>query len=81
MKKWDIVKSTVAYENEYFRIEEEAFLLSSGKTGKYYMLKKPDFVAVVPVEDDCIHMIEMRRYTLRKKIWELGKKRESSPKR
>ncbi|MFA7170890.1 MAG: NUDIX hydrolase [Candidatus Paceibacterota bacterium] len=71
MKKWDIVKSSVVHKNKYFSLVEEIFCLDSGETGKYFMIKKPDFVSVVAIEDDSVYFIEMYRYTLRRKIWEI----------
>lgn len=70
MKKWEVVKSSVVHQNEYFRIEAEDFLLSDGRKGKYYLMKVPDFVSVLAVEGEFVFFIEMERYTLRRKILE-----------
>jgi len=71
MKKWEVVKSSVVHKNKYFSIVAEKFYLSSGRFGKYYLLKSPDFVSVVAIEDDYIYFVEMDRYTLRRRILEL----------
>lgn len=71
MKKWDIVKSKVVHKNRYFYVVVEEFRLSSGGLGKYYIVKSPDFVAVVPVKDGYIYFEKMDRYVLRKRLIEL----------
>ena len=71
MKKWNVLKSSVVHKNPYFNVVEEEFLLSGGKTGKYYLIKVPDFVAVAAIEEDCIYLVEMERYTLGKRMLEI----------
>jgi 8-oxo-dGTP pyrophosphatase MutT (NUDIX family) len=70
MKKWEIVKSSVVHKNKYFSVVVEKFRLSSGGFGKYYLLKSPDFVAVIAVQNEFTYFVEMDRYALRKRILE-----------
>lgn len=71
MKKWEIIKSSVVHKNKYFSIVMEKFYLGDGSFGKYYLLKQPDFVAVIAVEDEYVYFVEMDRYTLRKRMLEI----------
>jgi ADP-ribose pyrophosphatase len=71
MKKWKVVKSSVVHKNKYFSIISEKFCLNSGGFGKYYLMKMPNFVAVIAMEDDLVYFIEMERYTLKRRILEI----------
>jgi ADP-ribose pyrophosphatase len=71
MKKWDILNSKIVHKNEYFSVVAEDFRLSSGGIGKYYIVRSPDFVAIIPVEDGHIYFEKMDRYVLRKRLIEI----------
>ena len=43
-----------------------------GSTGIYRVVEKPDFVVIVPVEDDGqVHLVEQYRYPVKGRYWEL----------
>jgi len=71
MKKWDIVKNTEVYKNEFFSVEEEDFRLSDGGIGKYYLVKSRDFVVIIAIEGEYIFLEEVDRYALRQRIIEI----------
>lgn len=71
MKKWEIVKSKVAYKNKYFCVEEEEFRLKNGATSKYYLIRSLDFVVIIAVEGEYIYMEKVDRYSLRRRIIEI----------
>lgn len=64
MKKWQVVKKHMVYENPFFSVTEDELLLSDGSKQTYYIMHRRDFVSVVACENDFIYLIEMNRYTL-----------------
>ena len=42
----------VVYENRWMRVREDAIRRRDGSEGIYGVVEKPDFVVIVPVEDD-----------------------------
>jgi ADP-ribose pyrophosphatase len=54
------------------RIREDAIRRHDGSTGVYGVVEKPDFVVIVPVEDDgSLHLVQQFRYPVQDRYWEL----------
>lgn len=64
--------SCLVYENRWMRVREDAIRRRNGSEGIYGVVEKPDFVVVVPVEDDGrVHLVEQYRYPVRGRYWEV----------
>jgi ADP-ribose pyrophosphatase len=62
----------VVYENRWMRVREDAIRRRDGSSGIYGVVEKPDFVVIVPVEDDGrLHLVEQFRYPVKGRYWEL----------
>ena len=60
------------YENRWMRVREDTIRRRDGSTGIYGVVEKPDFVVIVPVEDDGrVHLVEQYRYPVKGRYWEL----------
>ena len=60
------------YENRWLRVREDTIRRRDGSTGIYGVVEKPDFVVIVPVEDDGrVHLVEQYRYPVKGRYWEL----------
>jgi ADP-ribose pyrophosphatase len=63
--------SRVVYENRWMRVREDAIRRRDGSDGIYGVVEKPDFVVIVPVEDDGrIHLVQQYRYPVQARYWE-----------
>jgi ADP-ribose pyrophosphatase len=61
----------VVYENRWMRVREDAIRRRDGSEGIYGVVEKPDFVVIVPVEEDGrIHLVQQYRYPVRGRYWE-----------
>jgi hypothetical protein len=59
-------------ENRWMPVREDTIRRRDGSTGIYGVAEKPDFVVIVPVEDDCrVHLLEQYRYPVKGRYWEL----------
>ncbi|WGF90480.1 NUDIX domain-containing protein [Marinivivus vitaminiproducens] len=63
--------STVIYENRWMKVREDAIRRPDGSEGIYGVVEKPDFVVIVPVEEDgSVHLVEQYRYPVGQRLWE-----------
>lgn len=61
----------VVYENRWMRVREDAIRRQDGSEGIYGVVEKPDFVLIVPVENDgSLHLVEQYRYPVGRRFWE-----------
>jgi 8-oxo-dGTP pyrophosphatase MutT (NUDIX family) len=61
----------IVYENRWMRVREDAIRRRDGSEGIYGVVEKPDFVVIVPVEEDgCIHLVQQFRYPVGARYWE-----------
>jgi ADP-ribose pyrophosphatase len=68
----ETIGTRVVYENRWMRIREDAIRRRDGSTGVYGVVEKPDFVVIVPVEDDgSLHLVQQFRYPVQDRYWEL----------
>jgi len=73
MKNWKTTKSKVVYKCKYFEVLEEDFLLSNArKSDKYYIIKRNDYVVVIPKSEDYLYLVEQCRYTTRSRLLEFA---------
>ncbi|MDN3563134.1 NUDIX domain-containing protein [Paeniroseomonas aquatica] len=67
----ETIGSRVAYENRWMRVREDVIRRRDGSEGIYGVVEKPDFVVVVPAEDDGrLHLVQQFRYPVRARHWE-----------
>lgn len=59
------------YENRWMRVREDSIRRSSGATGIYGVVEKPDFVVIAPVHDGVLYLVEQYRYPVEARYWEL----------
>jgi ADP-ribose pyrophosphatase len=68
----ETIGTRLVYENRWMRVREDAIRRRDGSTGIYGVVEKPDFVAIIPVEDDGrLHLVEQFRYPVRGRYWEI----------
>ncbi len=70
MKNWKIIKSKTAFECKYMKIIEEDFIMLSGKSDKYYILQRLDFVVVIAKNRDNFYLVKQSRYTTKTRLTE-----------
>ena len=62
----------VVYENRWMRVREDSIRRRDGSDGIYGVVEKPDFVVIVPVEQDrSLHLVQQFRYPVGDRYWEL----------
>jgi ADP-ribose diphosphatase len=68
----ETTSTRLVYENRWMRVREDTIRRRDGSTGIYGVVEKPDFVVIVPVEDDRrVHLVEQYRYPVKGRYWEL----------
>ncbi|MET8146388.1 NUDIX hydrolase [Sphaerisporangium sp. NPDC005288] len=63
------VSSKVVYSNRWMTVREDAIEHPDGSPGLYGYVVRPDFVLVVPQEDDGFHLVEEYRYPIGRRSW------------
>ncbi len=64
--------STIVYQNRWMIVREDRIRRQDGKESIYGVVQKPNFVVIVPVEDDLsVHLVEQYRYPVGTRLWEL----------
>lgn len=71
MSEIETLESEIVYENPWMRVREDKIQRASGATGIYGVVDKPDFVAIVPIHNGRIHLVEQYRYPVRGRYWEI----------
>jgi hypothetical protein len=62
----------VVYEHRWMRVREDSIRRRDGSDGIYGVVEKPDFVVIVPVEQDrSLHLVQQFRYPVGARYWEL----------
>jgi len=54
--------TSVVYENRWMRVREDTIRRRDGSDGLYGVVEKPDFVVIVPLNGDRLHLVEQFRY-------------------
>ncbi len=65
MKKWQTLSSKEEYKNPYFKVVKDKIKTSGGLSADYYVLKRRNFAAVVPVIDGKFVMVCQYRYAVK----------------
>ena len=61
----------IVYENRWMRVREDEIRRRDGSSGIYGVVEKPDFVVIVPLEDDGrLHLVQQFRYPVQGRYWE-----------
>lgn len=63
--------SKVVYHNKWMTVREDKVRRSSGSEGLFGVVDKPDFVAILPIQDEHIQIVEQYRYPVRNRYWEI----------
>ncbi|WP_045855609.1 NUDIX domain-containing protein [Teredinibacter purpureus] len=71
MKEIETLNSTVVYRNKWMTVREDCIQRSSGHQGIFGVVEKTDFVVIIPVDNDYIHIVEQYRYPVKARFWEL----------
>ena len=62
LKKWQILKSELVFQNRWCQVRQDAVKLSSGQViDDYFVNIRPEIVLVVPVTEDN-HLVFVRQY-------------------
>jgi 8-oxo-dGTP pyrophosphatase MutT (NUDIX family) len=64
------VRSRVVYENKWMKIREDQIRRRDGSLGIYGVVDKTDFVIIVPVQGDIVHLVQQYRYPIGRRQWE-----------
>lgn len=65
------LKSQVVYKNKWMAVREDTILRPDGNQGIYGVIDKPDFVVILPIQEDQIYLVEQYRYPVGARFWEL----------
>jgi 8-oxo-dGTP pyrophosphatase MutT (NUDIX family) len=65
------VGSREVYANPWMRLREDDIQYADGSTSIYAVVERSDFVAVLPLENDGLWLVEQFRYPLDMRMWEL----------
>lgn len=71
MAEIETLGSHVVYENKWMTVREHRIRRQSGAEGIYGVVEKPNFVVILPIDGDRIHLVQQYRYTVGKRCWEL----------
>lgn len=71
MNEIETLDSKVVYENRWMKVREDKIRRQNGIDGIYGVIDKPDFVAIIPVQDGHIHLVEQYRYPVGDRYWEI----------
>ncbi|MEU7914329.1 NUDIX hydrolase [Microbispora bryophytorum] len=63
------VSSRIVYSNPWMTVREDAIERPDGSPGLYGYVVRPDFVLIVPEEDDDFHIVEEYRYPIGRRSW------------
>lgn len=67
----ECIGSQIVYQNRWLRVREDRIRRRSGATGIYGVVEKPDFVVIVPLQDDALYLVQQFRYPVGARFWEL----------
>jgi len=71
MSKITTLDSQIVYKNRWMEVREDKIRRPSGAEGLYGVVDKPDFVVIVPIQDNAIPLVEQYRYPVKGRYWEL----------
>lgn len=71
MSEIETLESRIVYENNWMTVREDKICRASGALGIYGVVDKPDFVAIVPIHQGRVHLVEQYRYPVQGRYWEI----------
>jgi len=71
VKEIETLESCIVYKNKWMTVREDKIRRNSGAEGIYGVVDKPDFVAILPIEHNAIHLVEQYRYPVDGRYWEI----------
>ncbi len=71
MSEIETLASEVVYTNRWMTVREDRVRRSTGSEGIYGVVEKQDFVAILPIDDGVIHLVEQYRYPVKQRYWEI----------
>ena len=70
-RKIETTSTQLVYQNRWMRVREDTIRRRDGSNGIYSVVEKPDFVVIIPVEDDGrLYLVEQFRYLVKGRYWE-----------
>ena len=63
--------SKIVYQNKWMCVREDRIARPSGAEGIFGVVEKPDFVVIIPIENNYIYLVEQYRYPVQGRYWEL----------
>ena len=57
MDEIETLDSKIVYQNKWMSVREDRIRRPSGAEGIYGVVDKPDFVAILPIQDEHIHIV------------------------
>src|SRR5476649_2059295 len=67
---WKTISSTVIYESPWIKLRHDEMIMPDGIHGQYDVIIRPDFVLVIPLQNDIFFMVDQFRYPIRKRSLE-----------
>jgi ADP-ribose pyrophosphatase len=64
------IASRIVYQNRWMTVREDNIERGDGSTGIYGVVDKPDFVILIPLQNDQIYLVEQFRYPVKERFWE-----------
>ena len=71
MAEIECLRSKVVYQNKWMTVREDIIRRETGQEGLFGIVDKPDFVVIVPVQDQQIILVEQYRYPVKERCLEL----------
>jgi 8-oxo-dGTP pyrophosphatase MutT (NUDIX family) len=65
------LSSREVYRNHWMRVREDEILRSNGQKGIYGVVDKDESAIILPLDGDCIWLVEQFRYTIQERALEL----------
>jgi ADP-ribose pyrophosphatase len=63
--------SRLVYQNRWMTVREDTILRSTGSSGIYGVVDKPDFAVIAAIAASQIYLVEQYRYPVKGRYWEL----------
>jgi 8-oxo-dGTP pyrophosphatase MutT (NUDIX family) len=64
------VSTRTVYENRWMRVREDQIERQDGTSGIYGVVEKPDYVVVIPRDEQGFFLVEQFRYPVNERCWE-----------
>ena len=65
------LSSKIVYKNKWMTVREDIIERDSGAEGLFGVVEKPDFAAIIAIENNKIHLVEQFRYPVAQRSLEL----------